>query len=445
MPTLSDDAFRFLALCAQRPGSAAVADRLSTALSSVPSFDEVAIAAEQHGLDPLLLAHIDHAGLAIPADVRARLRARRTQHAHAAAVRVRMIADVVCAMAQAEVPFLVLKGAALAQLVYDDPRLRPMRDVDLLIRKADAGQALDVLMRCGFRPGGTLVPAHHHHLRGMARTMDGATVTFELHHELLARTLFVEPRGYDDLTSRSQPFEWGAMTCRTLGREDLLWHVYAHAFAINDVRRDAMRLLSVADLAHATEAWIDQIDWAVLRRRYARLLRALHVLDDLVPWSPHVAQVLREQVERPASAVRVYPIDSDPNVSAGLIPDVLWPPQWWFRMRYGITAWPRRVWFRVVGHPVHLALSAGRAVMTRLPRGFGLESAANARRDASAHRRFLDRALEDGRVDEAGDRGAGNWREPEEPELLNRPASNEQRGCRAARGIHRRVRHRDAD
>ena len=40
-------------------------------------------------------------------------------------------------MAQAGVPFLVLKGAALAHLVYGDPRLRPMRDVDLLIRKAD--------------------------------------------------------------------------------------------------------------------------------------------------------------------------------------------------------------------------------------------------------------------------------------------------------------------
>ena len=76
-------------------------------------------------------------------------------------------------MAQAGVPFLVLKGAALAHLVYGDPRLRPMRDVDLLIRKADAGRALDVLTRCGFRPGGIAVPSRHHHLQGMARTRRG--------------------------------------------------------------------------------------------------------------------------------------------------------------------------------------------------------------------------------------------------------------------------------
>ena len=45
---------------------------------------------------------------------------------------------------------------------------------------------------------------------------------------------------------------------------------------------------------------------------------------------------------------------------------VLWPPEWWFRMRYGITAWPRWIWFRVVGHPVRLALSAPGPVIRRL-------------------------------------------------------------------------------
>ena len=152
MATLSDGAFRFLSLCAPPPGSVAVAQHLPSALSVVPSFDELATAAEQHGMEPLVLAHIERAGLAIPADLRARLRARQTQHAHAAAVRTRVVSDVDCAMAQAEVPFLVLKGAALAHLVYGDPRLRPMRDVDLLIRKADAGRALDALTALRLQP-----------------------------------------------------------------------------------------------------------------------------------------------------------------------------------------------------------------------------------------------------------------------------------------------------
>ena len=74
-------------------------------------------------------------------------------------------------------------------------------------------------------------------------------------------------------------------------------------------------------------------------------------------------------MERHAFDVRAYQIDSDHAWSASQIPNVLWLPEWWFRMRYGITAWPSWVWFRVVGHPARLALSTGRAVKTRLPFG----------------------------------------------------------------------------
>ena len=367
MATLSDGAFRFLSLCTLPPGSAAVLERLPSALSAVSSLDELATAAERHGLEPLVLAHVEHTGLATSAGFRARLRVRQTQHAHAASIRARVAADVAGAMSQAGVPFLVLKGAALAHLVYDDPRLRPMRDVDLLIRRDDARRAQDALIGSGFRAAGPAVPWNHHHLQAMAMTREGATVTIELHHELMVRTPFLEPRLYDDLHCRGQSFQWSGTSWQTLGREDMLWHVYAHAFVINTLRPGAIRLLSVADLVHATEAWIDQIDWRLLQRKYGRLLRALRVLHDLVPWSPHVAEVLHERVPGPASGVRAYPIDSDPALSARLIPDVLWPPEWWFRMRYGITAWPRWVWFRGVGHPARLAVSAGRAVLTRLP------------------------------------------------------------------------------
>jgi hypothetical protein len=319
-------------------------------------------------MEPLVLAHLERTGLAIPADLRARLRARTTQHAHAAAVRARVIATVVGALKQEGVPFLVLKGAALAHLVYSDPRLRPMRDVDLLVRPADGGRALDVLRRCSFSPGGTAVPARHHHLQAMATTLAGATVTIELHHELTVRTPFVRPRGYDDVSRRCQPLEWGGLPCQTLGREDMLWHVYAHTFVINTLRPGAIRLISVADLVHATEAWVDRVEWARLRREYGRLVRALRVLQDPVLWSPRVAEVLREQLEWPLAAVRARPINSDRDLSVAVIKDVLWLPEWWFRMRYGITAWPRWLWFRIVGHPARLALAAGRAVMTRLPR-----------------------------------------------------------------------------
>jgi len=195
---------------------------------------------------------------------------------------------------------------------------------------------------------------------------------------LLVRTPFVRPRHYDDLIQRCQPFEWGGMSCQTLGREDMLWHVYAHAFVINTLRPGAIRLLSIADLVHATEAWIDRIDWARLGHEYGRLLRALHVLHDSVPWSPRVAEVLRQQLKRPPVAVRARAIPSDRDMSVAVIVNLLWLPEWWFRMRYGITGRGQWLWYRAIGHSVRLIVSIARAMSTRLypsrvrPKGYGL-------------------------------------------------------------------------
>jgi hypothetical protein len=148
----------------------------------------------------------------------------------------------------------------------------------------------------------------------------------------------------------------------------MLWHVYAHAFVINATRPGALRLLSVADLVQAVEAWVDRIDWDLLRRRYGRLLRALCVLDDLVPWSPQVARRLREQIERPVTSVYAYPIDSNPRLTATVIRDVLLLPEWWFRMRYGIVRRRWWLWYRIVGHPTCVVVSVARGASTRLLR-----------------------------------------------------------------------------
>ena len=61
--TLPGGTFRFLSLCTQRPGSDAVVRHLPAALAAVPSFGELVDAAEQHGLEPLVLAHIERTGL----------------------------------------------------------------------------------------------------------------------------------------------------------------------------------------------------------------------------------------------------------------------------------------------------------------------------------------------------------------------------------------------
>src|SRR3954454_17312957 len=59
--------------------------------------------------------------------------------------------EVLDAMARAGVRALLLKGAAIATRLYEDPVLRPAGDIDLLVAPSQAGAAAQVLERLGFR------------------------------------------------------------------------------------------------------------------------------------------------------------------------------------------------------------------------------------------------------------------------------------------------------
>jgi len=142
----------------------------------------------------------------------------------------------------------------------------------------------------------------------------------------------------------------------------MLWHVYAHAFVINVFSR-GIRLISVADLMHATEVWVDAIEWEDLERRYGRLVRALPHLHHLAPWSQRVCG--RLAFNSPGSHTTVPPISVPFEWWGAVHRDVLWPPEWWFAMRYGVRGQSDWLWYRIIGHPARLAAAACVAVMRR--------------------------------------------------------------------------------
>jgi hypothetical protein len=350
----TDHVFRLLALCAQRPGDPQVAALLPAAVAAAQPGVGIVELAAGHGLAQLLLAHLRAAKAAVLPAVSLRLFALSKLEAHTAAVRARLTSEALDALAGADIPLLVLKGAALAQMVYADAVCRPMRDVDVLIRPRDARRAYETLRQVGFTPGEGESGPRHHHLPGLWKAEDGVVADIELHHELLARVPFVARQTYDDLRPAAQPFRWGGRTLQTLGPEDMLWHLYAHAFVINTLC-PGIRLISIADLIHVVETWVDVLDWDLLRRRYGRVVRALPLVDRLAPWSARALKALH--VQKPRARLGVRPVSSSLHWSAIASGDVLWPPEWWFRMRYGVDGPGRWLWYRGAGHPLQIAMA----------------------------------------------------------------------------------------
>lgn len=62
------------------------------------------------------------------------------------------------------IPVILLKGIALAQIVYSDIALRPIADIDLLAKKADLPVIAEVLLRLDYVPSLSIEPfkeLHH--------------------------------------------------------------------------------------------------------------------------------------------------------------------------------------------------------------------------------------------------------------------------------------------
>jgi REP element-mobilizing transposase RayT len=144
--------FPLLAVCARAQTHPAQATLLRKHAQALQQWDGLPDRAEAHGLVPLLYNHLQAAGIAIPPTIKQQLQGYYMQHAHATRVRTQVLSDILTCFQAAGIDVLVLKGAALAHLVYPQPVLRPMRDIDILVRAEEVYRAYALLPSIGFTP-----------------------------------------------------------------------------------------------------------------------------------------------------------------------------------------------------------------------------------------------------------------------------------------------------
>ncbi|MDX2170540.1 MAG: nucleotidyltransferase family protein [Deltaproteobacteria bacterium] len=176
-------------------------------------------------------------------------------------------------LAAAGVEAIVLKGAALLLPLYGGLAMRPMADLDILIRREDQPRAQRVLLQSGFRLArlethAGLITAHENEL---AFTKPGAlTVDLDVHWSLFDSPFY----------QRQLAIEWfwqdarmrqlgGGVTARTLAPEALLLHLCAHLM----LHHKGVGVLWWNDVAQLVHVEAERIDWnAVIDRSVANQL-----------------------------------------------------------------------------------------------------------------------------------------------------------------------------
>lgn len=175
--------------------------------------------------------------------------------------RLGRFADV---MDAAGIPFITLKGSTLAPLLYDSVDLRPMVDVDVLIRRRDWPRVRETLEAAGYRlPDQKAIEYWLANYFNMAvTTRDSPPSYFDLHWSLGQEVRYrVDEEG---LWSRAVPYQVEGRQLLRLSNEDLLLNLVLHlGYHYFDAR-----LLWLWDIQLLCRRL--PIDWAVAASRAAR-------------------------------------------------------------------------------------------------------------------------------------------------------------------------------
>ncbi|MEW6744798.1 MAG: nucleotidyltransferase family protein [Planctomycetota bacterium] len=153
------------------------------------------------------------------------------------------------ALEGAGVRAIVLKGAVLGPVLYEDLALRPMSDMDMVVRPEDRERAGAALSGAGFVEMG--FPAYRtdpaqgvQPVDSYAFYADSTRETIELHWDLARRYDPVNFLG--DPIARAVSVEAGGRQIWTLDPTDTLHHLGIH---LSDVGNRSQRLLWYADIA----------------------------------------------------------------------------------------------------------------------------------------------------------------------------------------------------
>ncbi len=211
--------------------------------------------AAQHRLRPLLFQSASDQNWNVPAELMQKWRASRQRSAMRALAQQAALSRIGKALCAGGVPAAILKGGTFVWSDGSDPALRPMRDLDVLIRPSDAQAATALLEAIGF-VSGTRGPPSGKHLPAMTC----GKVAVELHLRIFDtydEQAATRERGFIERAwQRAVPASFAGL--QALSPTDTLLHLIHHAVRDHQFNNGPLLL---ADMLTLVESGL--IDWAL--------------------------------------------------------------------------------------------------------------------------------------------------------------------------------------
>jgi hypothetical protein len=234
--------------------------------------------AEHYGVLPLVYTHLQQVvhSAQVPPDIMAEFKKLYASHIVRNIVFYDRLKEIIEALVH--IPIIVLKGAALAELVYQDIKLRPMLDIDILVKKEDLDTVHNVLRKLNYIQDATYHSVEYYknyHFHLAPYTNRDRSFVLEVHHHIISPTnphrsaVFCSPRGITptiglipihDLWQRARPIQIASVKTLVFAPEDLLLHLVLHL--LEDICSTGVgKLRGLCDIARTIRQYQDEIDW----------------------------------------------------------------------------------------------------------------------------------------------------------------------------------------
>jgi hypothetical protein len=220
-------------------------------------------------MEPLLWRRLAQLGFiaGLPDDAKTSLQARVHYHGARNLAMYHELGAVLDRLSAQAIPVMALKGVYLAKTVYPGPRLRPMSDMDLLVKKADLDRVQTILLEMGYgpkdRPPVEAVCEKRAELDLFCRS--GATpIDVHWHIERPTAPFAID---LEEMWGRAQPWRCEDRWLWAPAPEDLLLQLGLHSVYHHHCRVSPNALL---DIAQAIEHHRDALDWSRFSERAHR-------------------------------------------------------------------------------------------------------------------------------------------------------------------------------
>lgn len=177
----------------------------------------------------------------------------------------------------ANIPIMALKGAALGEAVYRNIALRPMNDIDLLVKREDLPAVINLLPQMDYHPTKpeNIPPEWYYKYSSSIHyaKKGGTDAEIDLHWNLVEFP-GVFPMRTKEVWERAQGLEIGGGKALTLSPEDMLVYLCYHASFHHTLNSELRSLCDIAEIIRINAAGIN---WSNLLR-YAAQSRLEHCI-----------------------------------------------------------------------------------------------------------------------------------------------------------------------